>query len=153
MSMVPLLRQNPYEQYIRTGGPEDMTAYCDKCSQEIYAGDARYQYGGEELCEDCFDGIVRASATPEDMFCFADLEQNRWSFYVWFRLGVRCCDEDRRGELIEMARESFLGQYRSTLSEVRSRALDDLNLYCFESMHEEFFEYWAQKNNFEREVA
>lgn len=130
-----------------------MTAYCDKCSQEIYAGDARYQYGGEELCEDCFDGIVRASATPEDMFCFADLEQNRWSFYVWFRLGVRCCDEDRRGELIEMARESFLGQYRSTLSEVRSRALDDLNLYCFESMHEEFFEYWAQKNNFEREVA
>ena len=130
-----------------------MTAYCDKCSQEIYTGDARYHYGGEELCEDCFDEIVRTSATPEDMLYFADLEQNRWSFYVWFRLGVRYCDEDRRGELIEMARESFMGQYHSTLPEVRSRTLDDLSLYCLESMREEFFEHWAQQHNIEREVA
>ena len=38
-------------------------AYCDKCRQEVYHGEARYLWEGRWLCPDCF----RASLESADL--------------------------------------------------------------------------------------
>lgn len=30
------------------------SAYCEKCRQEVYRGEARFQWEGRWLCPDCF---------------------------------------------------------------------------------------------------
>lgn len=37
-------------------------AYCDKCRQEVYHGEARYRWEGQWLCPECFrEAIDRTS--------------------------------------------------------------------------------------------
>ena len=36
-------------------------AYCDKCRQEVYHGEARYLWEGRWLCPDCFRAVLESA--------------------------------------------------------------------------------------------
>lgn len=36
-------------------------AYCDKCRQEVYHGEARYLWEGHWLCPDCFRAALESA--------------------------------------------------------------------------------------------
>lgn len=36
-------------------------AYCDKCRQEVYHGEARYLWEGRWLCPDCFRAALESA--------------------------------------------------------------------------------------------
>lgn len=38
-----------------------VAAYCDKCRQEVYHGEARYLWEGRWLCPDCFRAALESA--------------------------------------------------------------------------------------------
>ena len=46
---------------LRDEQQEPPAAWCDKCRQEVYHGEARYRWEGQWLCPDCFRAALEAA--------------------------------------------------------------------------------------------
>jgi len=59
---------------------EAPVSWCDKCRQEVYRGDARYQWEGRWLCPDCFRAAVNKALNecPEQVALELGLEIERY---------------------------------------------------------------------------
>ena len=55
-------------------------AYCDKCRQEVYHGEARYLWEGRWMCPDCFRAAVNKALNdcPEQLALEIGLEVERY---------------------------------------------------------------------------
>ena len=56
------------------------SAYCEKCRQEVYHGEARIQWEGRWLCPDCFRAAVNKALrdSPEQVALEMGLEVERY---------------------------------------------------------------------------
>ena len=59
---------------------EAPAAFCEKCRQEVYHGEARYQWEGRWLCPDCFRAAVSKALEeyPEQVAREMGLEVERY---------------------------------------------------------------------------
>ena len=72
-----------YRSYIEIQGnglEKEASAYCEKCRQEVYHGEARFQWEGRWLCPDCFRAAVNKALRdcPEQVALEMGLEVERY---------------------------------------------------------------------------
>lgn len=71
-----MLNYHPYHD----AQQEPAAAYCDKCRQEVYHGEARYLWEGRWLCPDCFKSAVEGALNehPEQLAFELGLDVERY---------------------------------------------------------------------------
>ena len=71
-----MLNYHPYHD----AQQEPAAAYCDKCRQEVYQGEARFQWEGRLICKECFTAVVERALReyPEQVALEMGLEVERY---------------------------------------------------------------------------
>lgn len=59
---------------------EPAAAYCDKCKQDVYHGEARYRWEGRWICPDCFKLAVEnlLNEYPEQVAAEMGIDMERY---------------------------------------------------------------------------